>query len=386
MPPIVDQETDFGPGRYVAGAARVPGTPVYSSHSEGEIVFTFADNDNSSGVTYAIQCSADGGTTGFLTQSTGAIDTGAEDWQTDATWTTYITASLNGGVALSEDVSYKFRVKARNELLAESAYSDWSAAMMSFRRLAYGPLTAALSFTITTGNTLVSGLSITDTSKTVTVNYTLTNKSATTSRIVAEYKRSTDADYSTATKGSGGDAITGLTAAAAGSAHTFEWDTGTDLGSSAKKDITFRITPYDASPTGGDAATASTTTVTINNLPNVMTGLGELNSYTWDKDTTPVIIATMSDLVLGDAAFFLIYSYDSDGAVTQTNNSSESTDGWEYQQAGAGYTAVPATGVPDTYLPPNVTGNKVKYTFQTALATGTISFKILQAEDFAEES
>jgi len=387
MVPISDTETGFGPGRDVTGAARVPGTPTFSSNSTGTILFTFDDSGNDSGVECAIQCAVDddgSSPCGFLDLATGEITNVAEDWQTITAWGTYVTAALNTAIPLVNTSYYRFRVKARNEAGSETAYSAWSRMMVPYRRLALGPISSALSYEITTGNTLVSGVSVSGTSKTVTVMYTLTNKSSTTSRIAAEYKRSYDAGYSTATKGSGGDAITGLTTSATGTSHTFMWDTGTDLGTSAVKNITFRITPYDASPTGGDAGEAGTATVTINNLPGQMDAPAESNGYTWDKDTTPIVIANMKDLILGTKAFFLVYVYDSTGAVEQICNSAQVLDGWEYEQTTGDWHQITAAGVDEAYLPPTLTGNRVQYTFQTALAAGDKTFKILQAEDFSE--
>ncbi len=388
MAPIVDTETDFGPGRSTTGLARVPGVPTFSSNATGQILFTFDDNGNAASVECAIACYVDDVSVGFLDLTLHEIANVAEDWNTIAEWGSYVTAALHSSSALVTTSYYQFKVKARNQENTETAYSALSAKMMPYRRLAYGPLSSALSYEITSGNTLVSGLSISGTSKTVTVSYTLTNKSSTASRIDAEYKRSTDVSYSTATKGSGGDAITALTTSSTGTAHTFMWDTGTDLGTSAVKSITFKITPYDDSPTGGDAGTAATTTVTINNLPNQLDAPLEVNNYTWDKDTAPAIVADMEDLVLGSYAYFILYVYNSSGTIIQTVNSSEVIDGWEYEQDNAGHpgtwTDMPVTGVPAAYLPPTLTGNRVKYTYQTAIAVGAVTFKILQAEDFHE--
>lgn len=397
MVPISDVETGFGPGYDVTGAARVPGVPTFASKETGKITFTVDDNGNDPGVEFAIRCAVDGESpVGFLDLATGEITNVAEDWQTFTAWGSFITASLNDGDALSPDHYYKFQTIARNEAGTPTAYSAWSDSMLPYRRLALGPLTTAMSYTITTGNTLVSGLSISGTSQTVTVSYTLTNKTSTDSSIDVEYKRSSDVSYSYATKGIGGDGtqdpvtkrVYGLTTSSTGTAHTFMWDTGTDLGTSALKDITFKITPYDLSPTGGSAATAATTTVTINNLPLVMGTPTEENNYIWDKDTTPAIVATMSNLILGTAAFFIIKVYDSTGAVVQENNSADSIAGWYYEQDYAGHpgtwTQVPITGVPAAYLPPTLTGNRVKYVYQTAIAAGAVTFKILQAEDWQE--
>ena len=181
-----------------------------------------------------------------------------------------------------------------------------------------------------------------------------------------------------------GEAPNILTTSSAGVSHTFVWDTKTDLGSSFYKSgaVTFRVTPYDESPSGGTADTASTTTGVVNNLPLVMTTL--VNSYTTDDDTTPTFIATMSNLVLGDYAFFKIFVYDSTGTELQRNNSAEELDGWEYETVTDTWTAMTVLGVSALYVPPNVTGLRVRYTYQEALPVGAYTIKILQAEDFSE--
>lgn len=182
-----------------------------------------------------------------------------------------------------------------------------------------------------------------------------------------------------------GEAPKTLSTSTAGTAHTVYWDTKTDLGSSYNDSITVRVTPYDASPTGGDADTAATVTGTVNNLPLQMTALVlDTGATVDDKDTTPTFRAVMSNLVLGDYAFFIIYAYDSSGTLLQENNSAETLGGWEYETAEDTWAAITVTGVSAQYLPPNASGLRVRYTYQTALATGVKTIRILQAELFSE--
>ena len=93
----------------------------------------------------------------------------------------------------------------------------------------YGALSSEISWEVTDSNTLCSLSDPTDGSGDITLTYTLKNDSSTTSSIRVEYSLD-GSTWSTATSAGGDDGTTSLTTSAAGTSHTFIWDTVTDLG------------------------------------------------------------------------------------------------------------------------------------------------------------
>jgi len=173
----------------------------------------------------------------------------------------------------------------------------------------------------------------------------------------------------------GGNNIDSLAAAAAGTTHTFIWDTGDDLGSSYYgSSIGIQITPYDDVSQGGSTDTAVTSTGnTVNNIPLAPTTFTEIREVSWDKDTTPEFIAEMSDIVCGDELFFAISFTDAAGTET-IYESDDTVDGWWYEQdrddaAGSttpgvttNWTAMTLDGVDKQYVPPIYQGQEEKTT------------------------
>jgi len=181
-----------------------------------------------------------------------------------------------------------------------------------------------------------------------------------------------------------GDSPRVLSTSAAGTSHDVYWNSYIDAGESELKESLARVqfTPYDASPSGGDAGTAVATAVfTLDNRPQQIT-LSATDNYSWDKDDTPTIEGVMRSLRGGSRGFFRIKFYDStDDSLVLLRLSATVQAGWEYEQtSGGGYTAVPAGGVDPQYI-----GNsqKVRYTVQAsdALTQGkTYNIYIEQGE------
>jgi hypothetical protein len=159
------------------------------------------------------------------------------------------------------------------------------------------------------------------------------------------------------------------------------------------------VTPYD-SATAGDAGDAAVTTVAVDNRPLTVT-IAEFSGLSWDKDVTPEIIFDMASVVCGSYIYHIVHVYDSTGTEIQTNSSAEITDGFYYEadHAGSpgsavrydetgwqtGWTANTWTGIAATLAPPTVSGNRVRYIFQTAITAGTtVSIRVQQAEIRAE--
>jgi len=204
----------------------------------------------------------------------------------------------------------------------------------------------------------------------------------------------------------GGEDIDSLTTSNTGTSHTFLWDTGTDLGTSYHGTaVGFEITPYDAVSQGGSADTAATSSGahTVNNVPNAPTLLTEIRGVSWDKDTTPEVIAEMSDIIVGDALWFAISFTNDDATPVETIYESDGDiTGWWYEQdrddaAGSttpgvttNWTAMTVSGVDKQYVTPIYQGqegtstrNRVRYILPAAnvLTAGKVyTIKIKQGE------
>lgn len=393
MSPITSDISGPGPGETTTGAANVPTTPTYVGHASGSVSFSFTENGNGSAVTYAIYVDEDAVDRGYL--AADGSDNGATAiWQTFAVWGTTIKAT-----GLTAPKSYRFKVKARNEVEDETAFSSWSAAMVPYIDLATGPLSSAASYECTTGYCKISGLTITGTSNEITLAYTLTRvHNVSTKNNVKIYYSTNGTDYTEIADA----AITGapatrqtLTASAAGTANSNVWATCTTLGNSYYGTIYVRVVPYDTA-TAGNAGDAAIATVSIDNRPLGIT-IAEFSAFTWDPDTTPEFVANMAQIICGSYMYFICRVYDSTGVEVQMNSCAENIAGWYYEQDHAGnpgsairhpeagwdtnWTAVTTYGVPAAYLPPTLTGNRIRYILQTALTQGaTYTVKMQAAE------
>jgi hypothetical protein len=147
---------------------------------------------------------------------------------------------------------------------------------------------------------------------------------------------------------------------------TVYWDSYTDAGKSeSDSTVSVRLTPYDTSPSGGDAgASAVSNTFEVDNSP-VQVTLTNADGYSWDEDTTPAFVATMGNIRGGSALFFKLVILDYSDTLILTADSSLSIDGWEYQPSGSSYVACPISGVSAQYIDGT---NKVRYTVQAGSA------------------
>ncbi len=155
-----------------------------------------------------------------------------------------------------------------------------------------------------------------------------------------------------------------LATTAVGITHSVYWDSYTDAGNSEKDStVSLRLTPYDVSPTGGDAgAVVTSNTFSIDNTPAQLT-VANSDGFSWDEDTTPIFTAVMTSPRGGTRLFYKIAVYDYSSVIQLSKDSSESVTGWEYQPSGSSYVAAPSSGISGQY----VNGiNKVRYTVQAA--------------------
>jgi len=338
-------------------------------HGLNTITFTFAANGNPDEIEYAIYDN----TTGKYVGTDGKSDEASEVWQTRANWNGGGAAGKVTVIGLTDYTAYTFKVKAKNELDVESEFCSDSASMNTLPQLDWGEQSDELEREITTGNTKVKSdtssgteteITVSGTYGDITLTYTLINNDSTTSRIAVEYSED-GTNWAAATEGTGGDGTTGLTTSPTGVQHTYVWDSYTDAGASEKKENTcyLRITPYDASPTGGDAgATRTSPAFTVNNRPVKITLLNA-DGYTFDKDTTPVFEAVMGSIRGGSKLYHRIKIWDKDDNLELNKSSAIDQTGWEYEDSPGSWNSVGVNGVD----PAHVDGtNKIRYTVQAS--------------------
>jgi len=250
-----------------------------------------------------------------------------------------------------------------NITVAESAYDDGTA------------LAAALDTAMNADNTLTG---------TGTVTFTVTWSTTTTLYTIAADVGNIDIDFwhasttgawtlgfndditaatSIASQEARGDSVRVLTTTEAGTEHTIYWDSYYDAGESEKDTAVYlRLTPYDTSPSGGDAAKVETiaTAFTVNNRP-VQQTLVASDSRTYDKDTTPILQALMTDIRGGSKLYYRLRIYDGGDNLVLEKNSAISVTGWQYEDTTDSWNSVLVTGVTPLY----VDGiNRIRYTVQ----------------------
>lgn len=387
-PPIEEHISGPGAGTYTVGAANPPGAPLWVGNAEEQISIALDQNGNGDQVDYVVKVEESGAESGYV-QADGTVGA-SEVWRTAAQWTSRIV--VTGLAPKNAPKAYRFAAKARNVEDTETAYSAWSEIMSAYVDLAYSPKSARPTYELTTGNCKISGLTITGTSKTVTLAYVLTriNTPATKNNVKIYYSTTgVEGSYVELTAPAIGGATTTLTASATGTTNTNTWLTCTTLGNSYNATVYMKVVPYDTA-TGGNPGTAATTTLSVDNRPVAIT-IAEISGLAWDADSTPDFTGVMGDVQCGTNLHFILRVYDSSGAEIHTYSSADRPGNWYYEQSvgsGAsarddftGWTAMPATGVPVAYTPPTLTGTRVRFVLPDALTPGqTYGFDIQQAE------
>jgi hypothetical protein len=168
--------------------------------------------------------------------------------------------------------------------------------------------------------------------------------------------------------------------------HTFVWDSYSDAGTSElDTEVFVRITPYDASPTGGDPADAvSSAGFAVNNRPAIIVWLNADNR-TFSKDTTPTFNAIIPALRGGSNGFPEISIYRTTGMVlVGTFGATASIAGWEYETSAPDpsehWTALTVTGIPSNKINGAL---RMRFTPPIALSAGdyTINGRLGETRD-----
>jgi len=245
----------------------------------------------------------------------------------------------------------------------------------------YGDYSSSVNFEVTQGDCKVSITSVTGDYGDITIAYTLEDDRAGTASIKPMWATSESGAYSEMTKGTGGDAKTTLSTSASGTAHTFVWDTVTDLGIDHKGKVWIKIRAYDRDNHIGDWMESGALPQSIDNAPEAPTITSPSAGY-FDKNTTPQIIGTIPDPKAGNSDLHIKIQIATDSAfndddIEQTYESRLDQTGFEYQDGLSTWTAFPETGIPVS-SDPTLIGNSWRYTIQTEFEL-TESIKYIRA-------
>ncbi len=173
------------------------------------------------------------------------------------------TYTLTG---LTPDVRYWFGIKTEDEVPNTSLIDSTSPQANSLPKGNTLPVvTMSAITTIQTGN--------------VSVNYTLSDFDADTCTINVSYSLDGGITFASATKGSGGNNLTGLTTNSSAASYTFVWDSLTDIGTDYSETAQIRISANDGYGTGSAVSTGNFTIDNLSNLDSITGDFSYPNPY-----------------------------------------------------------------------------------------------------------
>lgn len=252
-------------------------------------------------------------------------------------------------------------------MTASTSFSD-SGSEATGARIYYGSSSSSKSFRITRANCLISISSTSGTYGDITTTYVLTNDRATNCSMRPYYSIDGGTNFSEGTKGTDGDAKTGLTTSVAGTSHTFVWDTYTDIGNDYVGDIMFKIRVYDNDTYIGDYLDSPLVNISVNNAPYAPDLTTPTDGY-FQKDDTPQFVGEIPDDPNPAATYSKVHVKLEVDTVNDFNSSDfrvfeSRVDqvGWEYQNASDVWVAVPTAGI---QLAANIIGKGIRFTLPT---------------------
>ena len=138
---------------------------------------------------------------------------------------------------------------------------------------------------------------------------------ADTCSISVSYSLDGGTTFATATKGSGGNGITGLTTSAAGAvSYSFVWNSVNDIGKNFSNQVQVRIIPNDGTGAGTAATTASLTLDNVEGLDTIS------NDYTYPNPFTPAKGSLTIHYTLNDDKDVTISIYNISGELIKEAN------------------------------------------------------------------
>jgi len=337
------------------------------------ITFLFTENSNSDVCEYAVK----NVTTGTWLDTDGSDNGGSEVWALFEDWDNGAADGYVTVTGLTPSTIYTFQVKARNEDDVATALSTVSAQMMTCLNLDPGSFSEAYEREVCTGEVKIDedgygtdiAIETSGTYGNITVKVKAKSNDERDWRATGRFREkigSTETwdEWKTATMSG---SVTGLSSSEAGTEVSLLFDSYTSCGLSEKKEtaVQVEITPWDASPSGGNAGEPRVSeTFTVNNRP----GTPEItcvDTYTYGTDTTPDVTGIMQPIRGGTALYFEVKAVDESSTVTFQTSSGQVLDGWWYEDSPGSWNAVTASGVAAAYIDGV---NKFKYIIPTWLA------------------
>ncbi len=253
-------------------------------------------------------------------------------------------------------------------MTASTIYSG-SSIITSLKKIWFGPFSDSNSLLITKANTIPAITSIGTETGYIPVNYTLENSLSKTSSIKVYYSTNSGLTWSEATRyTSSGDANTGLSTSPSGTAHSFYWDSYTDMGYDFVGSVIIKIISYDRDNYIGDFIETNYEQIIVNNAPYAPVLVSPPDSFFY-KDDTPEFIMEIPENPNPDG----VYTYLFPKIEVDTSENFHGNDlvrfeaiadqtGWQYKNASNVWADIPSTGIP---ISADIVGNYVRYIVQT---------------------
>jgi len=230
--------------------------------------------------------------------------------------------------------------------------------------ISFGELSPVRNYEVTSGNCKVDIVTITnaiggitDLYANITFTYTLHDDRAGLASLKCLYSTTGESGaYSEMTEYTGGssDGKNDLTTSAAGTTHTFDWATVTDLGIDFKGTVYVKFRAFDRVDFIGDTMESGIRPILINNAPLAGVIVMPIEDF-FDKNTTPQIVGTIPDPKSGNSDLHIKLEIARDEGFTDIELTLESAVdqiGWEYDTSGSGgWVDLPVSGIPVSSTP-----------------------------------
>lgn len=283
--------------------------PAAAAEVSGQITVTYLlESDLAVTASIGVQWSADGSSWSNATMGVGGDGTTGLTSSGAGTSHTYIWDSATDVGAATDTETY-VRIRA-NDGAAWSAYTASSA----FAVYNLPQVTAIAS--------PASGVRV---SGDVTISYTIKSGMAATASIDPEWSTNGSV-WANTTMGTGGDGTTGLAISWAGNAHTYVWDSVTDVGSNLEDEVYVRIRVND---TYGWSPYRTSDAFTVDNLPTASSLTTPADNW-FAKDTTPIFTFAIPTDPGGDYIHFKCDVRNTAGTIVLSRESNTTATGWEY--------------------------------------------------------
>ncbi len=175
--------------------------------------------------------------------------------------------------------------------MTETIFSG-SSIITTAKKIWYGPFSDSNSLLITKANTIPTITSVGTATGYIPINYTLENSLSKTSSIKVYYSIDKGVSWVDATRYTGsGDGNTSLSTSPSGTAHSFYWNSYSDLGIDFVGSVLLKIISYDRDNYIGDFIETNYEQILVNNAPYAPTLISPIDGYFAKDDTPEFVIA-----------------------------------------------------------------------------------------------